>query len=216
MGILIGNQCRPAATKPVRPGNGLLTQTSSHLDLHHVVFRRTRGEGDREKGRGKKKIKKYRVERSTFSTPISPLLFFPLPPPLSFLPDLWRSKNDSDLGQPRNRLTYRESVRKIPRPGKGGREIFSPSRTITFDLLFRPSPPSPLPFHEIARLTRLSGRRKRRGEGYYSAKGSGKEYRAKICGREVVPRLRVERVLIASRGPWKIGGGRSAGVRSGK
>lgn len=41
MGILIGNQCRPAATKPVRPGNGLPTQTSSHLDLHHVVFRRT-------------------------------------------------------------------------------------------------------------------------------------------------------------------------------
>lgn len=52
--------------------------------------REGRGMGDREKGRGrKKKIKKYRVERSTFSTPISPLLFFsPLPPPLSFLPDL--------------------------------------------------------------------------------------------------------------------------------
>lgn len=84
MGILIGNQCRPAATKPVRPGNGLLTQTSSHLDLHHVVFRRTRGEGDGRQGEGegeKKKIKKYRVERSTFSTPISPLLFFSLPFP---------------------------------------------------------------------------------------------------------------------------------------
>lgn len=33
------------------------------------------------RGGGKKKIKKYRVERSTFSTPISPLLFFPLPFP---------------------------------------------------------------------------------------------------------------------------------------
>lgn len=43
--------------------------------------REGRGMGDREKGRGGKKIKKYRVERSTFSTPISPLLFFPLPFP---------------------------------------------------------------------------------------------------------------------------------------
>lgn len=172
--------------------------------------------GDREKGRGGKKIKKYRVERSTFSTPISPLLFFS--PSSPFLPSrsLTFEKRFRSRAAAKPAFTYRESVRKIPRPGEGGREIFSPSRTITFDLLFRPSPPSPLPFHEIARLTRLSGRRKRRGEGYYSAKGSGKEYRAKICGREAVPRLRVERVLIASRGPWKIGGGRSAGVRSGK
>lgn len=149
--------------------------------------------------RGKEDERRKKIKKNTASKPFERRHFrrryrfsiFSLSFFLSFLSS--GSLTFSLREKENSRLTENNSVRKIP---KG--EDFFPFT----DDYFRPPPPS-LRYHEIARLARLSGRRKSReeGRGGYSAKGGGKEYRAKICRRIFAGSLRYE---AADRVPWSV------------
>lgn len=177
------------------------------------------GREGRETGRrggGEKKIKKYRVERSTFSTPISPLLFFPLPLPFPSFQIFDVRKTIPISGSRETGLRTENPYVKFLGRGREGERSFPLHGRLLPTSSFDHHPPPPYPSMRSRDLRGSQGVVNAEERVTTQRRVAEKNIGRKFAGGNLVPRLRVERVLIASRGPWKIGGGRSAGVRSGK